>query len=166
MPKNLSDRRAQRVADFLKKVQSSRGRLIFVLDATASRQPAWDSACQLQAEMFQKVAKIGGLEVQLVYYRGPHECSHSCWTLDARELAEAMSRIRCETGHTKIGKALAHVREENRAQKVNAFVFVGDAMEENPCELHAAAAGLGCRSSCSRRAMIRMPARRSGRSPG
>ena len=25
------------------------GRLIFALDATASRQPTWDTACQLQA---------------------------------------------------------------------------------------------------------------------
>lgn len=35
-----------------------RGRLIFTLDATASRQPTWDMACQLQAEMFWEVSNL------------------------------------------------------------------------------------------------------------
>ena len=30
-----------------------RGRLIFALDATMSRQPLWDTACSLQADMFR-----------------------------------------------------------------------------------------------------------------
>ena len=50
------------------------GRVIFALDATASRQPTWDTACMLQAEMFRETATIGGLDVQLVYYRGESEC--------------------------------------------------------------------------------------------
>ena len=53
------------------------GRLIFALDATASRQPMWNTACQFQAEMFREVATIGGLSVQLVYYRGLAECRSS-----------------------------------------------------------------------------------------
>jgi hypothetical protein len=55
------------------------GRLIFALDATASRQPTWDTACQLQAEMFRETVAIGGLSVQLVYYRGLGECRASRW---------------------------------------------------------------------------------------
>ena len=34
-----------------------RGRLIFALDATMSRQPTWDQACRLQAEMFREAAR-------------------------------------------------------------------------------------------------------------
>src|SRR5579859_4120456 len=50
-------------------VQSGqRGRLIFALDATMSRQPLWDTACRLQGDMFNETASIGGLDVQLVYY--------------------------------------------------------------------------------------------------
>ncbi len=56
-----------------------RGRLIFALDATMSRQPMWDTACQLQADMFREAASIGGLDVQLVYYRGLGECRASRW---------------------------------------------------------------------------------------
>ena len=35
-----------------------RGRLAFALDATMSRQPAWDLACKLQAEMFEEAGAI------------------------------------------------------------------------------------------------------------
>jgi hypothetical protein len=142
MSENLPDRRTQRVADFLKKVQSSRGRLIFAFDCTASRQPAWDSACELQAQMFHEASKIGAIEIQLVYYRGLDECGHSRWTTDARELAAFMERIHCLSGHTKIGRVLQHVRREHERQAVSAVVFIGDMMEETAHELYEAAVGL------------------------
>jgi hypothetical protein len=41
---------------------SPRGRLIFALDATMSRQPTWDTACKLQGEMFLEAQAIGGLD--------------------------------------------------------------------------------------------------------
>jgi hypothetical protein len=33
-----------------------------------SRQPTWDLACKLQADMFRAAAAVGGLDVQLVYF--------------------------------------------------------------------------------------------------
>src|SRR3546814_12721854 len=39
-----------------------RGRLIFAMDATASREPTWDRASHLQAEMFKETEALGGLE--------------------------------------------------------------------------------------------------------
>src|SRR6266568_4825335 len=116
------------------------GRLIFALDATASRQPTWDSACQLQAEMFQETA--GKLNVQLVYYRGLSECRASRWVSHPDHLARLMERLMCRSGETQIGKVLAHVRRETELLKVQALVFVGDAMEENPDELVRDAAAL------------------------
>jgi len=73
------------------------GRLIFALDATASRQPTWDTACQLQAEMFREVALIGKLSVQLVYYRGLSECRSSRWVSQPEHLAGLMERIQCRS---------------------------------------------------------------------
>ena len=49
------------------------GRLIFAMDATASREPMWDMASEVHSEMFEAVADIGGLSVQLCYYRGYKE---------------------------------------------------------------------------------------------
>ena len=142
MTTNLPTGHTQRVTEFLKK-QTARGRLIFALDATASRQPMWDASVQLQAQMFEEAGKIGGLEVQLVYYRGLDECKASHWTTDARELAQQMSRIICVSGQTQIEKILAHVRKEHGSQPVSACVFIGDMCEETSYSLQDAATGLG-----------------------
>ena len=120
-----------------------RGRLIFALDATMSCQPLWDTACQLQADMFREAAAIGGLDVQLVYYRGLSECRASAWVSQAERLAALMERIDCRGGHTQIGKIIAHARRETQANKVQALVFVGDAMEEELDGLCHAAGELG-----------------------
>jgi hypothetical protein len=120
-----------------------RGRLIFALDATMSRQPTWDSACHLQAEMFKEAAAIGGLDVQLVYYRGLSECRASQWVSQPGRLASLMEKIDCRGGHTQIGRVLNHARKESQGRRVQALVFVGDAMEEPIDDLCAAAGELG-----------------------
>jgi len=125
------------------RTDGKRGRLVFALDATMSRQPMWDMACALQAEMFEEAAAIGGLDVQLVYYRGLSECRASKWVSDPKRLATLMEKIDCRGGHTQIGRVLDHVRKESKAQKVDAFVFVGDAMEESVDTLCAKAGELG-----------------------
>jgi hypothetical protein len=110
---------------------SGSGRLIFALDATASRRETWDMACQLQGDMFRSVAAIGGLNVQLVYYRDLSECRSSRWVTDPNQLAKLMTRIDCRAGKTQIGKILAHAKRETGVLKVSALVFVGDAFEED-----------------------------------
>jgi hypothetical protein len=120
-----------------------RGRLIFALDATMSRQPTWDTACRLQAEMFREAGAIGGLDVQLVYFRGLNECRASRWVSDGAGLGDLMARIACQGGHTQIGKVLSHARAEYGRAKVQALVYVGDAMEEAIDDLAAAAGELG-----------------------
>jgi hypothetical protein len=120
-----------------------RGRLIFALDATMSRQPTWDTACRLQAEMFGEAGKVGGLEVQLVYYRGYGECRASRWVSDTRALRDLMTGIDVRGGQTQIGKVLSHARREARERKVAAMVFVGDALEEPIDRLAAKAGELG-----------------------
>jgi len=121
----------------------SRGRLIFALDATASRQPTWDTACKLQAEMFQVAATVGSLDLQLVYYRGLNECRASRWISDSAQLAKIMSSIMCRAGQTQIEKVLSHASKETKLLKVSALVFVGDALEESPDTVLSAASALG-----------------------
>jgi hypothetical protein len=123
-----------------------RGRLIFALDATMSRQPTWDQACRLQADMFGEAAAVGGLDIQLVYYRGQSECRASPWVAEAKRMGTMMSRIDCRGGHTQIGKVLVHARRENDSRKVAVLVFIGDAMEESLDDLCARAGELGLRN--------------------
>jgi hypothetical protein len=127
-----------RVAALLGKIRASRGRLIFAIDATASRQPTWDLAARLQSDMFRAVTN---LEVQLVWYGG-ETCSHSAWTEDTHELANQMRRTQCVAGCTQIARVLAHIRAEHQRQKVAAAVFIGDAVEEMRGALYDAAASL------------------------
>jgi hypothetical protein len=116
--------------DLKKATPATSGRLMFALDATMSRQETWDAACQLQGEMFRTVANIGGLSLQLVYYRDHSECRSSRWVMDPNHLASLMTRIQCRAGHTQIGKVLTHAKRETELLKVAALVFVGDAFEE------------------------------------
>src|ERR1044072_1120296 len=120
-----------------------RGRLVFALDATMSRQPTWDTACRLQGEMFHEAGAFGGLEVQLLYFRGLSECRASRWVSDGAGLGELMGRIHCIGGHTQIRKDLSHARGEHARGKVAALVYVGDAMEEAIDDLAAGAGELG-----------------------
>jgi len=109
---------------------TQRGRMIFALDATMSRQPTWDLAQRLQGRMFQAAAGLGGLDVQLVYFRGMGECRASRFVSGGQGLADLMSRIAVRGGTTQLRKVLAHALSEARRAKVGALVFVGDAMEE------------------------------------
>ena len=123
-------------------VAGDRGRLIFALDATMSRQATWDLAQELQARMFQAAAGLGGLEVQLVYFRGFNECRASNFVSGGQGLAALMAKIDVRGGTTQIGRVLAHARNEARRAKIGALVFVGDAMEESVDRLAATAGEL------------------------
>jgi hypothetical protein len=120
-----------------------RGRLMFALDATASRAPTWAIARDLQAKMFRATAPIGWLDVQLVYYRGDGECRSSKWVESGDQLAHLMNHIDCVSGYTQIGRVLKHAICETVQGSVQALVFIGDAMEESLDELAGMAGKLG-----------------------
>lgn len=122
---------------------SGRGRLIFALDATMSRQATWDMAQGVQGRMFATAAAHGGLDVQLVYYRGFSECKASRFVTGGQSLASLMTKIGVGAGQTQIEKVLRHVLEETRKTPVRALVFVGDAMEERLDVLAGLAAEIG-----------------------
>lgn len=120
-----------------------RGRLIFAMDATMSRQPAWDMAMGLQADMFSTVKAVGGLDIQLIYFRGFGECRASKWVSDPDALARLMTSVTCQGGFTQIAKVLSHAKRQNQKKNVDALVYVGDSMEENIDHLAALAGELG-----------------------
>lgn len=122
---------------------TNRGRLVFAMDATLSRQPTWDTACHLQGQMFAETSAIGGLDVQLMFFRGFNECKASRWVSDPRALSAIMAKVYCQGGHTQIARVLAHITKEHKKQKINAAVYVGDCMEEDIDHLCALAGELG-----------------------
>jgi len=151
--KNIPVRKSSNaeVEAFLRKVAAvpvrraagKRGRLLFALDATASRQPTWDHASRIQGEMFSATDDLGGLEIQLAFYRGFKEFKVSPWLTDSADLLGRMTATFCLAGETQIGKVLRHAINETKTRKVNALVFVGDSIEEDVDKLGAVAGELG-----------------------
>src|ERR1700760_1783523 len=123
--------------------EGARGRLVFALDATMSRQPTWDMACALQGDMFREAASLGSLDIRLVYYRGLDECRATGWISDSAKLAELMGKIDCRGGKRQVGKALTEARRGAVASGVRAMVFVRDALEESVDNLCVKAGELG-----------------------
>ncbi|MBV1788590.1 VWA domain-containing protein [Marinobacterium sp. D7] len=122
---------------------TGRGRLLFAMDATASRRPTWDHACQLQSEMFLASAESGQLLVQLCYYRGYREFHYTGWVDSAAALLDQMDAVSCLGGHTQIGRVLEHALRENSLHPLNAIVLVGDCCEEKIDPLCEMAGELG-----------------------
>jgi len=121
----------------------ARGRLVLAMDATMSRQRSWDMALNIQGDMFAEAGRVGGLDVQLVYFRGHGECRASKWTPDTAVLARLMAGIRCMGGRTQIVRVLKHIRGEAAQGKVNACIYIGDALEEPIDELAQLAGEIG-----------------------
>jgi len=119
------------------------GRLIFALDATASRQPTWDHACHLQSEMFRAAGDIGGLQVQLCYFRGFGDFYNSDWIADTSKLLQQMNGVQCMAGHTQLERLLNHALFETRLRKVQAIIYIGDCIEESVDKVCQQAGELG-----------------------
>jgi hypothetical protein len=109
-----------------------KGRLIFAVDATMSRQPTWDRAAEIQTDMFKVADAVGGLAVQLVYFRGGGEFEASEWTTSSTALATRMRRVTCSSGFTQVHRVLTHAIAEARRTKVGTLVYIGDCFEESP----------------------------------
>ena len=77
-----------------------------------SRQPTWDLACELQASMFDAAASVGGLSVQLVYFRGIGESRASPWVADARAAPRSDDPHRVPRRPYPDRQGAAHVRRE------------------------------------------------------
>lgn len=141
------------VAAFLKRAAGTpvrsagekNGRLIFAMDATASRGPSWAQAMAIQTDMFQEAASVGGLDVQLVYYRGLMDFGASPWLGEADRVVGLMRSVNVLGGPTQIERVLKHAAAEAKRGKVNALVFIGDAVEESPDQVTAAAGELSLR---------------------
>lgn len=150
-PSKLPVSTPSEVQAFLKKLADTpnpkpggrKGRLIFALDATASREATWDEARRIQGGMFEAATSLGGLEIQLCYYRGLADFSVSPWLTRADDLRRRMDAVQCIGGYTQIDAVLQHALAEGKKRKVDALVFVGDCMEEDVDHLCRGAGDLG-----------------------
>ena len=104
---------------------------------------AGDRACQIQGEMFRETSALGGLDIQLCFYRGFGEFEASPWMSSSNELLKQMTGVSCRGGFTQIEKVLRQAIKQTKQKKVQALVFVGDCLEEDPDSICQLAGELG-----------------------
>jgi hypothetical protein len=117
------------------------GRMLFALDATASRRAAWNVASKLQVDMFRQAG--AGLSVSLAYFRGFDEFKATGWVTSGEALVRPMLKLEVMTGITQIRKVLRHALRQHAQNPIAALTYVGDACEENPDELAGLASEAG-----------------------
>ena len=120
-------------------------RLVFALDATASRQATWDLACELHAELFTEAASLGNIAIQLCYYRGIKEFVATPWTTEPTRLEHSMRAVSCRGGRTQIARLLSHAAREAAQLPLRTLVFIGDCFEEDETEVLELAGQLAIR---------------------
>ena len=116
-------------------------RLIFAMDATASRAPTWDLACSLHADLFD-AAREAHLAVQLVFFRGVDELRASRFSATPDALLRAMSSVRCLGGMTQIVRVIDHAARQAAERPIRGLILVGDSFEEDAARAAAAAGRL------------------------
>ncbi|MDG0991301.1 MAG: hypothetical protein P8Q31_00485 [Luminiphilus sp.] len=118
-------------AKAIRTISSRQSRLVFALDATASRDATWQTARRHHRELYDATAGASDLAVQLCYYRGINEFNASPWLTSGRELCSRMDGVTCEGGPTQIARLLNHYLEVGTpVTPVRALIFIGDAVEE------------------------------------
>ena len=120
-----------------------RPRLVFGIDATASREPAWQAARETTNALFD--ALPGQLDVALAVHGGSELHTFTGFTSQPGELRDTAAGIVCRAGGTRLVEVLARSRD---AGDVRVVVYIGDVFEEDADEAAAVADTLrlrGCR---------------------
>lgn len=104
----------------------ARPRLVFAFDATASREPAWDTARQVTDALVR--ALPGELDVALAVHGG--SCLHTFteFTANPRTLRDRAAGITCIPGFTRM---LPILSGSLKRAGVRVVVYIGDVFEES-----------------------------------
>ena len=104
----------------------TRPRLIFGFDATASREPAWETARDVTDALVQ--ALPGELDVALAAHGGTRLHTFTAFTNDAQTLRDLAASITCKAGHTRMLPILSGSLER---PGVRVVTYIGDVFEES-----------------------------------
>ena len=106
---------------------STRPRLIFGFDATASREPAWATARTVTDALVK--ALPGELDVALAVHGGSMLHTFTEFTDNPTTLRDRAAGIRCIAGFTRLLPILARALSN---PGVRVVVYIGDVFEESP----------------------------------
>lgn len=106
-----------------------RPRLVFAVDATASRSATWASAQTITDRMFDAIP--GALDVALEVHGGGNVHTFTGFSADLHEFRKRASRVRCTSGHTRLVDLMQRTLD---AGGVRVMSYIGDAFEESADE--------------------------------
>lgn len=107
-------------------VVEQRPRLVFGVDATASRQPAWESAQRITDRMFDAIP--GALDVALAVHGGSRVHTFTQFSSDVGLFRGKAAAVRCMAGETKLCDLMERALESGG---VRVMSYIGDAFEES-----------------------------------
>ena len=119
-----------------------RPRLVFAVDATASREPAWAAARKVTDTLVQ--ALPGALDVALAVHGGARVHTFTPFTNNAATLRDRAAGVTCEAGMTRL---LPILSTSLRRQAVRVVVYIGDVFEESLPQARQIADSLGLRGT-------------------
>jgi len=118
----------------------TRPRLVFGFDATASREPAWETARTVTDALVR--ALPGALDVALAVHGGSRLHTFTAFTSDARTLRDHAAGITCQAGRTRL---LAILSAAVARPGVRVVTYIGDVYEESPAQGQKLADAMGAR---------------------
>jgi hypothetical protein len=121
---------------------STRPRLVFAVDATASREPAWAAARQVTDALVK--ALPGELDVALAVHGGTHVHTFTGFTNDPATLRDRAAGVVCQAGMTRLLPILATCLKQ---QSVRVVIYIGDVFEESLPDGRQLADSMGARGT-------------------
>jgi hypothetical protein len=119
-----------------------RPRLVFGVDATASREPAWAVARQVTDALVK--AMPGDLDVALAVHGGSRVHTFTAFTDNANTLRDRAAGVRCLAGLTRLLPILA---ASLKHPGIRVVVYIGDVFEEGVPAGRALADAMGARGT-------------------
>jgi hypothetical protein len=120
----------------------SRPRLIFAVDATASREPAWAAARQVTDALVK--ALPGELDVALAVHGGNRVHTFTGFTSDPATLRDRAAGVTCQAGLTRL---LPILSSSLKQQSVRVVIYIGDVFEESLPHGRTIADAMGARGT-------------------
>jgi hypothetical protein len=116
--------------------------LVFAVDATASREPAWAAARQVTDALVK--ALPGALDVALAVHGGSRVHTFTAFTSDANTLRDRAAGVACQAGVTRL---LPILSASLKQPGVRVVIYVGDVFEESVIQGRRLADAMGAQGT-------------------
>lgn len=117
----------KKIDEVLARKNTDGATMVFVIDATASREANWRDSQKAQAQMFNKAAGMGDMNLSVICHRND-DVEYLGTFANGAEAGSRMRDVSCIRGLTRLGKALSRALKIEKTP--SAIIMVGDSCED------------------------------------